>query len=142
MSEMEFTQDVGFAVPRAPIGRQHVLPSTSETVLLASAEKKGKLRRRASLIAVLSDADDDAPDAFDTLFKGAKRHAAAVEFDKKKSAARNLVEEQAEESEDEYKGIGGASDDESGNEYDEEVAKMIEDGHVDVDEMEIAALHA
>jgi mediator of replication checkpoint protein 1 len=142
MSEMEFTQDVGFAIPRAPIGRQHVPPSTSETVLLASAEKKGKLRRRASLIAVLSDADDDAPDAFDTLFRGAKRHAAVVEFDKKKSAARNLVEEQAEESEDEYKGIGGASDDESGNEYDEEVAKMIEDGHVDVDEMEIAALHA
>ena len=145
MSEMEFTQDVGFAIPRAPIGKRDVPPSTSETVLLDSPGKKGKLRRKASLVAVLSDADDDndaAPDAFDTLFKGAKRHAAGMEFDKKKSAARNLVEEQAEESEDEYKGIGGASDDESNGEYDEEVAQMIEEGHVDVDEMEIAALHA
>jgi mediator of replication checkpoint protein 1 len=144
MSEVEFTQDVGFAVPRAPMGKRDLPQSTSDTVLLASPEKKGRLRRRASLVAVLSDADeDDAPDAFDTLFKGARRRAAADEFDKKKSAARNLVEEQAEESEDEYKGIGGASDDESAaGEYDEEVAQMIEEGHVEVDEMEIAALHA
>jgi mediator of replication checkpoint protein 1 len=145
MSDMEFTQDVGFAIPRAPIGRRDMPASTSETVLLDTPDKKGKLRRKASLVAVLSDADDDdvdAPDAFDTLFRGAKRRAEAIAFDKKKSAARNLVEEQAEESEDEYKGIGGASDDESNGEYDEEVAQMIDEGHVDVDEMEIAALHA
>jgi mediator of replication checkpoint protein 1 len=145
MSEIEFTQDVGFAIPRAPIGKRDMPQSTGETVVPETPEKKGRLRRKASLVAVLSDADDDdvdVPDAFDTLFKGAKRRGNADAYDKKKSAARNLVEEQAEESEDEYKGIGGASDDESNGEYDEEVAQMIDEGHVEVDEMEIAALHA
>ena len=53
-----------------------------------------------------------------------------------------MVEEQAQESEDEYAGIGGASDDESGAENDEEVQKMIDESNIHVDEQELAALHA
>lgn len=49
--------------------------------------------------------------------------------------------EQAEESEDEYAGLGGASDDDSGDE-DEETKNMIEHGEVDVDERQIAAFYA
>ena len=113
--------------------------------------------RKTSIVAVLSDDEDDErqngdfaddeefilnKDAFSALFKGAKKRAEVDAFDKKKSAAKNLVEEQAEESEDEYAGLGGASDDESAGEMDEETMKMIDEGPVEVDEQQLAAFHA
>lgn len=63
-------------------------------------------------------------------------------FNKKQSAAKEMVEEQAQESEDEYAGLGGASDDESGGSEDEETKQMIEHADVDVDERKLAAFHA
>lgn len=53
-----------------------------------------------------------------------------------------MVEDQALESEDEYAGLGGASDEESGGSEDEEVRKMIEHEYIDVDEGKLAALFA
>ena len=53
-----------------------------------------------------------------------------------------MVEEQAQESEDEYAGLGGASDDESAGEADEDLKKMIEEGDVEVDESKLAAFYA
>ncbi|KAF1812257.1 hypothetical protein P152DRAFT_473969 [Eremomyces bilateralis CBS 781.70] len=80
-------------------------------------------------------------DAFKILKKRSVKRA-EQSFDKKKSGAKNMVDEQAEESEDEYAGLGGASDDDSTGEVDEEMQKMIDESHIDVNERELAALYA
>ncbi|KAG4033866.1 hypothetical protein MFRU_004g03640 [Monilinia fructicola] len=120
-------------------------------------KKKGKLRRRAQ-IASFSD-DDEVLDivpadqnqdedfeinanAFDVMRKASKKKVKAViEFDKKKSNAKDMVNEQAEESEDEYAGLGGVSDDESGGEEDHFVKEMIDDEKKDIDESELAKFY-
>ncbi|KAI9647805.1 hypothetical protein NHQ30_004193 [Ciborinia camelliae] len=121
-------------------------------------KKKGKLRRRAQ---VASFSDDDEPldavredkyqnddfeidaNAFDIMRKASKKKVKVVdEFDKKKSNAKNMVNEQAEESEDEYAGLGGVSDDESGGEEDAFVKEMIDDEKKDIDESELAKFYA
>lgn len=163
------TQDVGFE-KSSPIRNRFVSvpPSTVDTVILSGirnsppiVKKKGRLRRRTSISmsndiemnenATLTTTDTRsnsaalANNAFDLLKKGAKKSlikAAADPFDKKQSEAKAMVEEQAQESEDEYAGLGGASDDESAGEEDEEVQKMIDEGEVDVDERELAAFYA
>ena len=62
-------------------------------------------------------------------------------FNKRTSAAREHLDEQAYESDDEYKGLGGASDEDSGEE-DADLAEMIDTSDVKVDERKIAALFA
>ena len=160
------TQDVGFALS-SPGPEQRfasIPPSTVDTVVLSRATgeetpkvvRKGRLRRR--MVATADDSDSERQDgvngvedakfqisanAFDVLKKSKRKEApTAGPFDKEKSDAKGMVEEQAQESEDEYAGLGGASDDESGGEEDEEVRKMIEEGEVKVDERELAAFHA
>ncbi len=160
------TQDIGFALS-SPGPEQRfasVPPSTVDTLVLSRATgqetpkviRKGRLRRRMVATADGSDGEnvyepnmkEDAEfqisaNAFDVLKKSrAKEAPVADPFDKKKSEAKGMVEEQAQESEDEYAGVGGASDDESGEEDDEEVRKMIEEGEVKVDESELAAFYA
>ena len=158
------TQDVGFAL--SSLGPEQrfasVPPSTVDTVVLSRATgqetpkviRKGRLRRR--IIADDSDSGkvDEATrkenigaqisaNAFDILKKSKGKGVPKTEsFDKKKSEAKEMVEDQAQESEDEYAGLGGASDDESGGSEDEEVRKMIEEGEVNVNESELAAFHA
>jgi mediator of replication checkpoint protein 1 len=63
--------------------------------------------------------------AFDVMRHAAAGKEAAPIFDKTKSHAKDIVDEAAEESEDEYAGLGGASDDEVGEE-DEDDRKMID----------------
>lgn len=162
------TQDAGFAFSQKLPAPPH---STTETVLVPVPEspiaekKRGKLRKRKETSAVDSDSElDSAPatthnhistsrtrhdplrainDAFNVMRKASKKKKNdQASFDKKKSGAKNMVDEQAEESEDEYAGLGGASDDDSTGEVDEEVQKMMDDTHVEVDEREIAALLA
>ena len=152
----EPTQDMGFHLS-SPAGNRFVSvpPSTVDTVLLPESpikRKKGRLqRRRDSSVAPSEVVANSLPhadnfsipaDAFDVMKK--KRDAAAIvsAFDKKKSNAKDMVEEQAQESEDEYAGLGGASDDESGGEEDEDLRKMIEHGDVEVDERKLAAFYA
>ncbi|KAG9241893.1 MRC1-like domain-containing protein [Calycina marina] len=165
----EATQDVGFAHMTPIKGRfVDVPPSTVDTVLVRQSvapeavaetpivKKKGKLRQHVQ-IATFSDDEDTAPtiaqpiendyeitaNAFDVMRKHPKKNVVINEFDKKKSNAKGMVHEQAEESEDEYAGLGGASDDESGDEADEYVKEMIDDaGGQHVDERKIAAYHA
>ena len=153
------TQDVGFALSSPLAGRfASIPPSTVDTVILPRAEghaspiikKKGRLRRKTDVIdGKAANADQDHGDmipsanAFAVLRNGSKKSSNTVQnFDKKKSNAKEMVEEQAQESEDEYAGLGGASDDESHGEEDEEVRKMIEQGEVDVDERQLAAFYA
>lgn len=156
------TQDVGFE-KSSPIRNRFVSvpPSTVDTIILSRTrnsppiKKKGRLHRRTSLLTSDFHMNDDAslPDtiadsttfanAFDILKNGAQKSLKAADmFNKKESEARAMVEEQAQESEDEYAGLGGASDDESAGEEDEEVQKMIDEGDVDVDERELAAFYA
>ena len=159
------TQDVGFALS-SPGPEQRfvsVPPSTVDTVILSrgsgqempKALRKGRIRRR--IVATADESNDEAnavngkdnaefqisANAFDVLKKTKGKQSRTVDiFDKKKSNAKAMVEEQAQESEDEYAGIGGASDDESSGGDDEEVRKIIDVGEVDVDEGELAAFYA
>ena len=140
--------------------------STVETVMLAVTEspirkRAGKLqrgRRETTVdlaeveenlggdISDMSDVDDiQRPpkhrDAFRAMQKGARKQKTISDFNKKNSAAKDIVQEQADESEDEYAGIGGASDDDSGEE-DEDIKDMIDHNDVKVDERQIAAFYA
>jgi len=137
-------------------------PSTIDTLLLARPiaphspilERKGRLRRRG-LLRHDSDNEDGTKeteipdttqkvrmDGFEAMKAWQQRTKDLGAFNKKKSDAKQMVEEQAEESEDEYAGLGGASDDESGGETDEEIQKMLNDEDVDIDERGVAAFHA
>ncbi|MCJ1382096.1 hypothetical protein MMC17_005208 [Xylographa soralifera] len=164
------TQDAGFG-SSSPLPERFVSvpPSTVDTVVLAGAveikslivKKKGRLRRRGSAVRIFSDeetvSEDEgkaqsmaqngqfkvSADAFNVMKMASKKRDANTDlFDKKKSDAKGMVEEQAEESEDEYAGLGGASDDDSMAEDDEEVRKMIDEGEVKVDERKLAAFFA
>ncbi|RDL37613.1 Uncharacterized protein BP5553_05046 [Venustampulla echinocandica] len=165
----EATQDVGFQHMTPVKGRfVDAPPSTTDTVMLAPTampenmeetpivRKKGRLRQRAQ-VATFSDEEDNGEllenlleedefeinaSAFDVMRKATKAKTVVDDFDKKKSKAKDMVNEQAEESEDEYAGLGGASDDESGEE-DAFVKEMIDDeGGKDVDESKLAAFFA
>jgi len=164
----EATQDVGFQHMTPIKGRfVEAPPSTVDTVMAPTGnleimtetpvvKKKGKLRQRAQVAAFSDDEDAEeatamaveedykiTANAFDVMRKVTKRKLTVDEFDKKKSDAKNMVHEQADESEDEYAGLGGASDDESGGEADEYVKEMIDDeAGKHVDERQIAAFHA
>lgn len=153
------TQDAGFAIT-TPIRNRFVSvpPSTIDTVLLSGVarnspvvKKRGRLHRRVESSGdfgvrsedSVSRHDDSSLDAFDAMNKAAKKPLQTFDaFDKNKSEAKGMVEEQAQESEDEYAGLGGASDDESAQEEDEEVRKMIDEGEVNVDERKLAAFYA
>jgi mediator of replication checkpoint protein 1 len=158
----EPTQDAGFELPRSPAG---LVPPTStvETVALTVAEspvvkKRNRLhRRKPGHQAEFSDLDEDVQDgnsvsevveesaakenAFAVMSKASKKQKQIDNFNKKTSWARDAIEEQAEESEDEYAGIGGASDEESGDD-DEVLAELIDTNEVKVDERKIAAYYA
>ncbi|RDI89407.1 hypothetical protein Vi05172_g829 [Venturia inaequalis] len=149
----EPTQDAGFEDFGIPEGTvDTVMMPVSESPV--PAKKAKKLRRRTEAVAVLSEDEDDvasaseddefAPrkDAFDILFKAAKTNPVVDTFDKKRSDAKRMVEEQAEESEDEYAGLGGVDDDASDGEMEEELKQMIDEGHVDVDETKLAKFYA
>ncbi|CZR60541.1 related to URK1 [Phialocephala subalpina] len=171
MSPFVATQDAGFQDYTPIKGRfMDVPPSTVETVVLEPTavpetmqetpivKRKGKLRRRAPQVAAFSDEEDAGEPAgpavdeddfeitanvFDVMKKASKKKVVVDEFDKRKSDAKGMVHEQAEESEDEYAGLGGASDDESGGEEDAYVKEMIDDeAGKNVDESKLAAFYA
>lgn len=74
--------------------------------------------------------------------KKTKKTKHADPFDRNKSHAREIVEEAAEESDNEYAGLGGVSDDSEGDE-DEYDRDMIDDNSGEaVDEKQLAALNA
>lgn len=157
------TQDAGFS-KTSPIRSRFVSVPTStvDTVLLSGVirnspitKKKGRLRRRLDLSddpseaneRILSSydiADTDASiNVFDVMKEAARKPATLTDhFDKNKSEAKGMVDDQALESEDEYAGLGGVSDDGNGEEENEEDKKMIDEGEVEVDERKIAAYYA
>jgi mediator of replication checkpoint protein 1 len=121
--------------------------------------RKGKLRRRLEVINEdKSDSEVDGgqtdefgfgTSAFGAMKEAAKKEKkrlAKEEFNRKKSKAKEMVEEQAEESEDEYAGLGGADGEESDGDWDKaSVKEMIDDEKNEneaEDERKLAALHA
>lgn len=158
----EPTQDAGFLLSRSPAGVG--LPqSTAATVMLPVPEspivqRKGKLhqRRREASLGLPAFDDEDGfsasdtehgphptatEDAFSFLKRAAKKQKKIDTFNKKTSAAKEHLDDQAYESDDEYKGLGGASDEDSGEE-DGDLAEMIDTSDIKVDERKIAALFA
>lgn len=154
----EATQDAGFVFsPFDPLKRFRDLPpSTVETVPVGQSQppdspipqRKGKHIRRGRADDGKSATEDQSKgdfevdaSAFDVLKKASKKKA-SVPFDKQKSKAKEVVEEAADESDDEYAGLGGGSDDSEGEEdgYDEQ---MVNDNSGEkVDEKQLAALNA
>lgn len=161
---MEPTQDGGFQ-DWTPLKERFVEPpqSTVDTVIRSTNEldeeiphesplmqKRSRNRRKAVIASDTEDEDEfdisSKPSAFNVM-KGAaaieKKRKAREEFDKKKSKAKEMVHEQAEESEDEYAGLGGV-DGEDSDDDGADVQEMIDDqtqGNKD-DELKISALHA
>lgn len=163
---IEATQDVGFQA-RSPMKERFIIPpaSTVGTVVADSqpaeqhdsplVQRKGKLRRKTDVAAdIIEQADSDdglegdelpvnSTSAFSVMKEAAKKPKSVVQFDKKKSTAKEMVEDEAEESEDEYAGLGGV-DGEDSSEDEGSVKDMIDDkdaGKV-LDERKIAAFHA
>lgn len=152
----EPTQDAGFVYsPFEPSKRFRPPPSTVETVVVERHEtpdslvvsKKNKHLRRGRADDNQGTEEQSKGDfeidssAFDVMRKATKKKN-IVPFDKQKSKAKDVVEDAAEESEDEYAGLGGASDDSDGEEdaYDQ---SMINDNSGEVvDEKLLARLNA
>lgn len=118
---------------------QHQAPhSTVETVIAPDAvdagdassilQRKGRLQRgRIQSTEPQVEGEDVEADksAFEVMRRAAKK-ADESAFDKSKSNARNVVDEAAEESDDEYAGLGGASDDDANDEENEDDREMID----------------
>jgi mediator of replication checkpoint protein 1 len=150
------SQDVGFDPNLTPLAARALAPSsTVETVMLGVPEspvmqRRSRLVRRSEaghrveeeIVPSSAPADvETSSDAFTVMRQAAKRPA-SPDFDRKKSNAKGMVDEQAEESEDEFAGIGGASDDEDAGSGDEDDKQMIDETDVNVDESRLAALYA
>lgn len=123
------------ATPGSPLANMK-LPPTAST------------RQQAEKAAALGEEDaeeDDGVSAFGLLAKAARRRRRMEKFDKKKSRAKDMVQGEAEESEDEYAGLGGADGEDSSDDEDlEELKKqMIDDAKGnDGDEAKLAAFFA
>ncbi|KAJ5306107.1 hypothetical protein N7508_005122 [Penicillium antarcticum] len=152
------TQDEGFVFsPFDPAKRWRDTPpaSTIDTVLVNQSqspivERKRKMLRRgrATELSQVEEAEPEGDfeinaNAFDVMKKDkATKKQPAPEYNKKSSKAKDIVDEAAEESEDEYAGLGGHSDDSDGEE-DAIDRQMINDNSGEVvDEKQLAALNA
>lgn len=167
---IEPTQDGGFQ-DWTPLKERFVEPppSTVDTVIRDTSQasppeeemedmphesplmhKRSRVRRKP-IIAFDSEDEDELdssskPSVFNVMKDAAikeKKRKAREEFDKKKSHAKEMVHEQADESEDEYAGLGGV-DGEDSDDDGADVQEMIDDqtqGNKD-DELKISALHA
>lgn len=169
MSEIpDPTQDVGFQPIDHAAARTLTVPySTVDTMPLRSdnvpdspvvrKKERGRLIHRAKVDQhserPSGESDDDnehgeeqtvgSADAFAFMLRAAQRPSSTDPFNKRTSRARGMIEEQAEESDDEYAGLGGASDDESHGEIDEEIRALIDDESTEkLNEGRVAALFA
>lgn len=159
-SQMPFepTQDAGYMLSPFAGSRfgantpQQEPQSTIDTVIVAEGsplvQRKGRLRRGPAGREVADD-EGSIPvaakhtSAFDVMHRAPKHKANMPEFDKAKSNAKDIVDEAAEESEDEYAGLGGLSDDDVGEENEEDRKMIDHDTQVGKgDEAKLAGLYA
>lgn len=149
------TQDEGFVFsPFDPAKRFRDTPpmSTVDTVVVGKsqspvADRKRKFIRRGRA-SELPQVDEDEggfevnPNAFNVMKKAKATKKQVDQYNKKDSKAKDIVDEAAEESEDEYAGLGGNSDESDGEENAID-RQMINDNSGEVvDEKQLAALNA
>ncbi|KAM5352329.1 hypothetical protein ACJ41O_005052 [Fusarium nematophilum] len=161
LSEMiELSQDGGLQDHTPMKDRFIEAPvSTVETVMVDHEDighdsplvRRGRLRRRMETPLRIEETPEPtvaekADTAFNILKEGAKKEKKRLlqeEYDRKKSKAKEMVEEQAEESEDEYAGLGGVDGEDSDNESVASLKEIIDDAsRNDVDEAKLAAFYA
>lgn len=122
-------------VRRGRLRRKMEMSSVDEDVAVPmSGEKGGEAETTPSKTAfkVLQDAATEQ-----------KKKMLIEEFNRKKSKAKEMVEEQAEESEDEYAGLGGADGEDSDDEFDASLQDIIDDAAGnDEDARKLAAFYA
>lgn len=158
---MEPSQDGGFQ-DHTPLKERFVdAPhSTVDTLVLPEDDvhdsplvRRGRLRRKMESVAedeefppTASPLPQPPPNAFGAILDGAKKEKKKQlvdDFNRKKSKAKEMVEEQAEESEDEYRGLGGADGEDSDDESVASVKEMIDDAEGNnLDEGKLAAFYA
>ncbi|GAB1315128.1 hypothetical protein MFIFM68171_05338 [Madurella fahalii] len=150
-------------VATVPAGQSQAVADQNESPLV---RRTGKLRRRADIVPasptrraapdgegdVIEELETDefgfgtvSSNAFTAMKEAALKEKKRKEaFDKKKSKAREMIEEQAEESEDEYAGLGGADGEDSSDDDDHSVKEMIDDEtkNNEIDERKLAAFYA
>lgn len=161
----EPTQDPGLPSPwtglrRSQLPHEPALPSatdgdqeTQSTVQMRVSEspaadampKRGRLQRR---LATLDDSEDEEEpvkltqkDAFKEMKRRRMQDLNANDRTEAEAELKRMMEDQAEESEDEYAGLGGDDTEMIAPETAEDQA-MIDSSHIDVDERAIAAHHA
>ncbi|ETN41346.1 uncharacterized protein HMPREF1541_03281 [Cyphellophora europaea CBS 101466] len=154
----EPTQDEGYVYSPFTGNRfasetpQADISSTVETVPLHEVEaspivqRKGRLRRGRNLTGGPEEAEENLayePTAFEVMRRAARN--VPEPFDKNTSKARDIIDEAAEESDDEYAGLGGASDDENANDAENDDDRRMIDLDTQVgkgDEAALAGYHA
>lgn len=157
---IDFTQDEGLQHQTPLKDRFIEAPvSTVETMMAGHEDptqasplvRRGRLRRRMDTSERIEETPEptvaEKPNtAFNMMKEGAKqekRKRAQAEFDYKNSKAKEMVQDQAEESEDEYAGLGGADGEDSDNESVASLKEIIDDNAGnDVDEARLAAFYA
>lgn len=157
-AQFEPTQDGGYILSPFAGNRfstetpQQAPPnSTLDTLVLPAdvenspiLQRKSRLRRGRINLDDSEDEDDRLDrSAFDLMRQAAKKKP-VESFDKTKSHAKDIVDEAAEESEDEYAGLGGASDEDVNEEENDHDREMIdEDTQIGVgDEAKFARIFA
>ncbi|KAI9172483.1 Mediator of replication checkpoint protein [Paramyrothecium foliicola] len=139
---IEMSQDGGFQEHTPLKDRFFEAPvSTVETVVAdphaeepheSPLVRRGRLRRRieTSTLAeheVSASVNVNAFEALKDATKQLQRKEITDEFNRKKSKAKEMIEEQAEESEDEYAGLGGADGEDSDNDSLASLEEIIDD---------------
>ncbi|KND89759.1 Mediator of replication checkpoint protein 1 [Tolypocladium ophioglossoides CBS 100239] len=164
MSQMiEPSQDAGLQ-QHTPLRERFNEPPFSTVETLAADQeddvphesplvRRGRLRRKMQMpmveeepIEASTKATPSADNAFNVMADGVrkeKRKRLIDEFDRKKTKAKEMIEEQADESEDEYAGLGGADGEDSDNESTASLKEIIDDvAGNDVDGGKLAAFYA
>ncbi|PTD03083.1 hypothetical protein FCULG_00009783 [Fusarium culmorum] len=157
---IDFTQDEGLQ-HQTPLKNRFIEApvSTVETMAVDQEEpmqasplvRRGRLRRKMDTSERIEEtpeptAAEKPGTAFNMLKEGAKQEKkkrAQAEFDHKKSKAKEMVQDQAEESEDEYAGLGGADGEDSDNESVASLKEIIDDADGNnIDKAKLAAFYA
>lgn len=118
----------------------------SESPALEVTSRRGRLQQRKRLAADESE-DETEPvvstqkDAFKEMKRQRMNDLNANDRTEAKAEMKKMMDDQAEESEDEYAGLGGDDTEMIAPETAEDLA-MFDESHIDVDERAIAAHHA
>ena len=133
-----FNETPHHRAPHSTVDTVVVPPDAADSPIV---QRKGRLQR-GRVIEVQSDDEAQDSTAFGVMRKAVRKDEPT--FDKTKSNARDIVDEAAEESDDEYAGLGGASDDD-GNDMENDDDRALIDHDTQVgrgDEARLAGLFA